>query len=57
MGARNKLNQAYFNGALVCGAIVGLLFESWLGFTLVFVGCLAGSYYGGEIRTDRKRRR
>lgn len=57
MGARKKLNQAYFNGALVCGGVVGLLSESWLGFTLAFLGCLAYSYYGGEIRTDRRRRR
>jgi uncharacterized membrane protein len=57
MGARKKLNQAYFNGALVCGTVVGLLFESWLGFMTVFLLCLACSCYGGGIRPDGGRRR
>lgn len=56
MGARRKLNQAYFNGALVCGAAVGLATESWLCCALVFVLCLAGSCYGGEIRSGGRRR-
>lgn len=57
MGARQKLNRAYVNGAVVCGAIVGLVTESWVWFTLICLACLIGSCYGGEIRTDGKRRR
>jgi len=57
MEARQILNRAYVNGAVVCGAIVGLVTESWGWFTLICLACLIGSYYGGEIRTDGKRRR
>jgi len=56
MGARRKLNQAYFNGALVCGAAIGLVTGSWLCGALVFFLCLAGSCYDGEIRPGGGRR-
>jgi len=56
MGARRKLNQAYFNGALVCGAAIGLATGSWLYCALVFFLCLAGSCYDGGIRTGGGRR-
>ena len=57
MGARQKLNRAYVNGALLCGGIVGLATESWFWFLFVFFVCLAGSYYDGEIRPGNGRRR
>ena len=57
MGARQKLNRAYVNGALLCGGIVGLVTESWFWFFFVFFICLAGSYYDGEIRPGGGRRR
>lgn len=56
MGARQKLNRAYVNGALLCGAIVGLVSESWLLFILVVIGCLLGNYYDGQIRPGGRRR-
>ena len=37
MSARHKLNQAYFNGALLAGGVVGLFCESWLVFGAVFL--------------------
>ncbi len=57
MGARQKLNRAYVNGALLCGAVVGLVTESWFWFFFILFVCLAGSCYDGEIRAGPKRRR
>jgi len=56
MGARQKLNQAYFNGALVCGAAIGLATGSWLCCALVFFLCLAGNFYDGAIRPGGRQR-
>ena len=57
MGARQKLNRAYVNGAFLLSAIAGFVTESWFWFFFVFIACLAGSYYDGEIRTGPRRRR
>ncbi|MBN8627375.1 MAG: hypothetical protein J0M17_18005 [Planctomycetes bacterium] len=56
MGARQKLNRAYVNGAVLCGAVAGLVTESWFWFFFMLCVCLAGSYYDGEIRPGRRRR-
>ena len=55
MGARQKLNQAYFNGAAVVAAGIGLLTESWTVFWIALVALLALSLHGGEIRPGRRR--
>ena len=57
MGARHKLNLAYFNGALLCAVAAGLVTESWWCFAIVLLVCLAWSYRSGEIRSGRGRKR
>lgn len=56
MGARNKLNQAHVNGALIWGAAVGLATESWLWSAVIFSLCLACSCYHDGIRSGRRRK-
>ncbi len=50
MGARQKLNQSYFNGSLVLGVIAGLLTQSWLIFFFATCLLLAFNMYQKEIR-------
>ncbi len=50
MGARTKLNQAYFNGSLIIAAMVGLVAQSWLLFFLALAVLLASNLYLQEIR-------
>jgi hypothetical protein len=60
MGARQKLNQAHLNGALVIAALVGALTHSWPIFVLAALLAAGSSVYGGGIRPrigdDRFRR-
>lgn len=56
MGARQQLNRAYVNGAVLCSSVAGLVTESWFCFFFVLFVCLAGSFYDGEIRPGRRRR-
>ena len=53
MGARTKLNIAYFNGALGLAALVGLFLQSWWAFWIVLILCLSQSAAAGEIRPKR----
>jgi hypothetical protein len=50
MGARQKLNAAFFNGCLLVAAVAGALTASWP----VFLGALALAvvlgFHSGEIR-------
>lgn len=55
MGARQKLNKAFFNGSLLVAAFVGILADSWLVFGLTLLVMLALSLHSGEIRTSKKR--
>jgi hypothetical protein len=56
MGARQKLNFAYFNGALLIAAIAGLALNSWPLFILSLAVGVLGGFHRGEIRaTPRKR--
>ena len=50
MGAKNKLNQASVNGALVIAAIVGAITESAFLFFCTAVGLIIASVFSGEIR-------
>jgi hypothetical protein len=57
MGAREKLNQAYLNGAIVVAAIVGLVAQSWTLFWIAVAYVIASSIYGGGIRPKPGRQR
>lgn len=50
MGARQKLNRAFFNGSLL---LAGVVTESWLFFGLVLAVLLATNLYLGEIRPNQ----
>ena len=50
MGARTKLNAAYFLGAGLLAAFVGIVFQSWLAFLIVFSVLVAINCYEGSIR-------
>ena len=50
MGAREKLNQAYLNGAVVVAAVIGLVAQSWTLFWIAVAYVVATSIYGGGIR-------
>jgi hypothetical protein len=56
MGARQKLNQSYFNGSLVIAALVGLVAQSWPLFFLALAVLLASNLCCGEIRPKPQRR-
>jgi len=57
MGAREKLNQAYVNGAIVVAAVVGLIGQSWTMFWIAVAYAVASNVYGGGIRLQSGRRR
>ncbi len=59
MGARQKLNTAYFNGGLMLAAVVGFAANSWWVFFLVLTFTMAASIYSGNIRpaSSRSQRR
>lgn len=50
MGARNKLNVAYFNGAVIVAAFLGLAVQSWPVFFGALIVLLIGNLIGGGIR-------
>mgnify|MGYP000892153726 CR=1 FL=1 len=50
MGARNKLNASYFNGALIVASLLGIVTQSWSIFLIAFILILVGSLIAGEIR-------
>lgn len=55
MGARQKLNRAYVNGALVLAAVVGAATQSWLVFWVAALAAAGSSLYSGEIRLHGRR--
>ncbi len=55
MGARNKLNVAYLNGAVVIGGIAGLLSDSFPVFIFTTVAMVAVALHDGGIRTRPRR--
>lgn len=53
MGARQKLNSAYFSGSLLMAGLVGWLFGSWWAFLGTAVVMLAINLTNDEIRPSR----
>ena len=54
LGARAKLNLAYFQGALIVAAIVGGAFHSWWVFGITAMVLIGGQIAVGEIRLKQK---
>ena len=50
MGAKQKLNAAHLNGALLGAGLAGLLTGSWPVFLLALAVLVAGDYLAGNIR-------
>jgi hypothetical protein len=57
MGARQKLNQAHLNGALVIAAVIGAATQSWAIFWIAALFVVGSGIYAGGIRLDGRRRR
>ena len=55
MGARQKLNSAHFNGAVVLGLLGGAASGSPAVGILVFAALLLSAFAGGDIRPDRRK--
>jgi hypothetical protein len=56
MGARQKLNRAYFFGSLLVASMIGGLAQSWLAFLLALLVLLATNLLMGEIRPTHRGR-
>lgn len=56
MGAREKINLAHFNGALLGAVCLGWLSGSWTVFWLMLLYLSASSLYAGQIRVHSRRR-
>ncbi len=56
MGAKNKLNAAALNGALVVGGLVGAVTGSWTAFFLCAAVLVASAVHAGDIRAGRRQR-
>jgi hypothetical protein len=54
--AKDKLNASHAVGAIGIAAVIGVVAQSWVLFSLVAVGLVAVSVATGEIRlpTNRK---
>jgi len=50
MGAKQKLNASYFNGAVVIAALVGWVSESGVMFLLVLIVLLCSAVSSRHIR-------
>ena len=50
MGARQKLNQAHLNGALVIAAVIGVATQSWTVFWIAALIAAGSSLHSGDIR-------
>lgn len=57
MGARHKLNQAYFNGSLLIAGAVGLATGSLAIFIVVFGVMVMLNLHSGDIRPNKRGRR
>ena len=56
MGARQKLNRAFFNGSVVLACVAGAATGSWLVFGLALVALTVVNFATGEIRCNRRKR-
>lgn len=54
LGARTKLNWAYFNGALIVALVVGATLQSVCGFFVTLGILVAGQIAAGEIRFRKR---
>jgi hypothetical protein len=54
MNARQKLNLAYVNGAVVIAGVVGMLAKSWGVFCLALVVLVVIHLTSGGIRPERR---
>ena len=50
MGAKNKLNAGYINGALGVAGLIAFFAQSWTVFAVAMVALLATSLLAGDIR-------
>ena len=51
MGARHKLNAAYFYGCLLVAAALGLAAQSWAVFLVALAVSLGLGVHAGDVRT------
>jgi hypothetical protein len=56
MNARNKLNVAYLNGAILLAIVAGVLTQSWLVFIVFLVVGVLVCLHVGSIRPNRRHR-
>jgi hypothetical protein len=56
MGARQKLNMAYFTGSLIVAALIGMVVQSWSFFLVALAVLLVLNLSMNEIRPTRQRR-
>jgi len=57
MNARRKLNIANLNGAVLIGAVLGAIADSWTVVLLTVAAIVASDIYTGQIRpTDRRQK-
>ncbi len=56
MGARQKLNVAFVNGALIVAAVAGFVFKSWAVFVVAAVVLVVGAIHCSDIRPGPRRR-
>ena len=54
MNAREKLNIAYVNGALVVAGVLAMLAESWMVFWLSLIGLVIVHLGTGGIRPSNR---
>jgi hypothetical protein len=56
MGARTKLNAAYFTGSLIVAGLAGGVTQSWAVFAVALAVMLVSNVCLNEIRLKRPRR-
>lgn len=55
MGARQKLNQGYVQGALVIAGVIGAACGSWTVFWIAAIILVGSSLQSGEVRLTGRR--
>jgi hypothetical protein len=50
MGAKAKLNTAYFHGAVVVAGVLGWMAGSWMVFLIALGVLLVANVFAGDIR-------
>jgi hypothetical protein len=54
MGARNKLNSAYFVGSLALACLAGWLTGSWLAMIVALAVLVGANVNNGDIRLRKR---